>query len=192
MNGEIFFGGFGLCLRCSDPFEDETREYESLSEIVTIEDLIQKEKSSKSEAYKVSTALLNDFLKRRFEHDLPDFMKLYSKAHFSGLGFEFEGEGIVLPVASTTACYLGETNNPEHLAAYLADYQASVVRGPFGETRLNLHNDTIYKFTIIRANFSLEAEKNKFYFGYHFTTDKFRFFIKSSVQFDLTVVYEEL
>lgn len=191
MNGELCFEGFGFCLRSFDPFENEAREYESLPEIATLQELAQKEASSKSEAYRVPTAMLSDFLKQRFDHNLPEFMKLYSKAHFSGLGYEFE-EGIVLPVASTTACYLGESSNPECLAKYLADYQASVVRKPFGRTALNLHNDTIYKFTIIRANFSLEAEEKQFFFGYHFTTDKFRFFIKSSVQFDLTIVYEEI
>lgn len=191
MNGEICFEGFGLCLRCFDSFENEARKYESFPEIATIEELTQKELNSKGDAYKVPTTLFSNFLKQRFDHDLPEFMKLYSKAHFSGLGFEFE-EGIVLPIASTTACYFGKTSNPDRLAEYLANYQASVVRSPFGGTRLNLHNDTIYEFTLIRADFNLEAEKSKFFFGYHFTTDKFRFFIKSSVQFDLTVIYEEL
>lgn len=191
MNGEFCFEGFGLCLRCPDPFENEARKYESFPEIATIEELAEKELRSKSNTYRVSTQILSDFLKQRFDHDLPEFMKLYSKTHFSGLGFEFE-EGIVLPIASTTACYFGETNNPDQLAKFLANYQASVVKNPFGGTRLSLHNDTIYEFTLIRAGFNLEAEKNKFFFGYHFTTDKFRFFIKSSVQFDLTVVYEEL
>lgn len=191
MNGALLFEGFGLSFRRFDPFEDENREYESLPELATVEELIQKEATSKHEAYKTPTTLFSNFLQERFGKDLPSFMMLYSQMHFNAIGFEAE-EGFALPVGPTTICYLGESANPTELAAYLADYQASVVRSPFGGTRLNLHNDTVYKFTIIRASFSLEDEKGLFNFGYHFTTDKFRFFIKSSVQFDLTVVYEEI
>lgn len=184
LEGDIFFQIFA-------PFESEERKYASLTELATVEDLIQKESCSKHENYRVSTQIFSEFLQKRFGLNLPDFMQMYTKEHFKTLGFK-GSEGIVLPVGSTTICYFAESSNPEMLAKRLANYQASVVPNLFGGTRLNLHNDTIYKFTIIRAKFSLDATKNHFFFGYHFKTDKFNFFIKSSVQADLTVVYEEI
>lgn len=182
---EIFFS------QIFDPFESEERKYASLTELATVEDLIEKESCSKHETYRAQTLIFNEFLKERFGMDLPRFMQLYTKEHFKALGFK-EEEGIALPVGPTTICHFAESSNPDMLAQRLVNYQASVVPNFFGGTRLNLHNDTIYKFTIVRANFSLDAAKSKFFFGYHFKTDKFRLFIKSSVQADLTIVYEEI
>lgn len=191
MNGDALFIGLNLCFQRFDPFESEAREYESLQELGTVEELMQRESTSKSESYKAPTPVFSNFLQERFGKNLPEFMEMYSTEHFKALGFGSDA-GFALPVGPTTIGYFGETSNPAKLANYLSDYQASVTKNPFGGTRLNLHNDMVYKFTLIRAKFSLKDEKNRFFFGYHFTTDKFRFFIKSSVQFDLTVVYEEL
>lgn len=182
---EIFFS------RIFDPFETEERKYASLTELATVEELIEKESCSKHETYQAQTLIFNEFLKKRFGIDLPGFMQLYTKEHFKALGFK-EEEGIALPVGPTTICYFAESSTPDILSQRLVNYQASVVPTLFGGTRLNLHNDTIYKFTIVRANFNLETAKSQFFFGYHFTTDKFRFFIKSSAQLDITVVYEEI
>lgn len=191
MNAEFLLGRNLFFSRKFDPFESEERKYESLQELTTVEDLLEKESGSKHETYRAKTELFNTFLQKRFGLSIPDFMQMYTKEHFRVLS-GIEQEGVVLPVGPTTICYFAESSNPEMLAKRLANYQASVIPTPFGGTQLNLHNDTIYKFTIVRANFDLDSAKEHLFFGYHFTTDKFRFFIKSSVQADLTVVYEEI
>ena len=187
MGVEFLFGG-----DIFDPFKSEERQYESLTELATVEDLIEKESHSKYSIYRSPTLVFSDFLQKRFGLDLTAFMKMYTKEHLTAWGINVPEGIVLLPVGPTTIFFFAESSDPKMLAKKLANYQASVVPTTLGGTRLNLHNNTIYKFTLIRANFSLADAKDDFFFGYYFKKDKFRFLIKSSVKADLTVVYEDI
>lgn len=130
---------------------------------------------------------LNNFLTEKFDGiGIPEFMQIYTKLHV--------GQSFCLPVATPEiTCYFKTERDHDYLAQFLPQYQESIVPNPFSfqGSRLNLHNDTIYKFTLIHANFSLAEFADYFRCGYHYETNEFHFFIKSSIQFDLTVVYEE-
>lgn len=164
--------------------------YDELSEFNTVEKLLQKEADGKTSIYRTPSQVFNDYLKTRFDISLSEFMVMYSQAHFKNIGFRVT-DGIALPIGPTTICYFEETDDAIDLACKLACHASCIVSDSRGRTLLNLH-ENIYKFTLVRAKFDLQAEKDRFNFGYHFKTDRFLFFITSTVQFDLTVVYQEI
>lgn len=191
MNEKPLFEGIIISPVRNNPFEDDPRNYERLTVLNTAEELAQAELSGKTAVYRAPSEVVSSFLMEKFGYDISGFMEMYTKLHFKRLAIG-NGEGFAFPVPPITCCYFAEYSDPTELAKRLSNYQASIIRDEHGDTMLNLHNDTVYKFTVIRAKFNLAEAKDQFYFGYHFTTEKFRLFIKSSIQFDLTVVYEEL
>lgn len=191
MNGELLFEKKPLFLWSDLSFTPDACKYEHLPVLCTPEEVAEKDFSSDEDICNVNTLALNEFLLNRFGYGLHDFMKLYSKLHFLTL-LKQEFEGFALPVSEKSICYFGVFDNPVELAKKLKDYQATISTDFLGQAPLNLHDNSIYKFTLIRANFDINANKDLFYFCYFYEIDKFRLLIKSSAQFDLTLVYEEL
>lgn len=129
----------------------------------------------------------DQFLKEKFDGiGIGEFMKIYTKKHV--------GEAFCLPIVPPDiTCRFMTATNPEVLAKFMETYKQSIGTNPFtGNTFMNLHNDTVYEFTLIRADFDLLANQKLFWRGYHHQTDNFAFFINSSIQFDLTVIYQKL
>lgn len=191
MNEKPLFEGIIISPVRNNPFEDDPRNYERLTVLNTAEELAQAELSGKTAVYRAPSEVVSSFLMKKFGYDISGFMEMYTKLHFKRLAIG-NGEGFAFPVPPMTCCYFAEYSDPMELAKKLSNHQSTIIKDEYGGTMLNLHNDTVYKFTVIRAKFNLAKVKEQFYFGYHFTTEKFRLFIKSSIQFDLTVVYEEL
>lgn len=191
MSGESLYESFVCPTDPNNPFEVANRDYRQLPEYETVDKLIKKETESQIDVFQAPSQVFSDFLKERFGLTLTEFMLMYSKAHFTALGFG-EQDGIAVPVGPTTICYFEESHDPAGLAKMLSGHSSCIERAPISGTFLNLHFDQIYKFTLVRAKFDLSAEKDKFYFGYYIEHDHFRFFIRSTVQFDLTVVYQEI
>lgn len=130
---------------------------------------------------------LDDFLREKFnEIGLIELMKVYTKKHF--------GKALYLPMvtAPKVGCLFCNSDNPDLLSGILTEYQQTIKTGFFGSIALNLHTDDISKFTLLHAKFSLQENESKFSHGYHYETKNFHFFIQSSIQGDLAVVYQEL
>ena len=170
-----------------------------LPKIETLEDFIQQESLPifMWRIYQTSPKVLNYFLDLKFSKSINDFRRMYAETHFKALGANISNEELdiiinIHNIPQKIICCLARADDAAELSYRLANYQQTITEDCFGKSQLNLHNDDVGKFTLIRANFDLEAEKNKFYFGYHFSTEKFKFFIKSSLQFDLTIVYQEI
>ncbi len=96
---------------------------------------------------------------------------------------------VVTPIVNV---FFSSFDNPRILSKFLGNYQSAVKSSLYEDSFLDLHTDSMYKFTLIRANFNLEENQKLFSFGYHHKTEHFRFLLKASIQFDLTVVFEEL
>ena len=126
-------------------------------------------------------------LREKFnEIGLIELMKVYTKKHF--------GEAFYLPMvtAPKVGCLFCNSDNPDLLSGILTEYQQTIKTSFWGSIVLNLHANDICKFTLLHAKFSLKENESKFSHGYYFETQKFLFFIQSSIQGDLAVVYEEL
>ena len=150
-----------------------------------LEELKKVDQTKKDRTVNASTLVFDEFLKEKFNGiGISEFMKIYTKKHV--------GEEFCLPVPSEITCIFNSSDDPEALAKFLANYKQTIGTNHFtGNTFLNLHNNNVYEFTLIRAEFSLDEHKNLFWAGYHHSHDNFKFFIKSSAQFDLTVVYND-
>lgn len=148
-------------------------------------ELNAKISATPAQIFSTPEKILDNFLKEKFGNiGIAEFMKIYTKMHV--------GEAFSLPVVTPVInCLFGSCDNLDLLSQILADYQSSLKKNVFGNTFLNFHTDAIYKFTLIHAT-GLKKSKNKFYTGYYHKTEHFCFFIQSSAQFDLTIVYEEL
>lgn len=186
------------------PFGSRARDYEQVPKINSAEEFekVEELESPKRFPLELRTYVtpreeLNRFLVSKFKHNITDFMRWYGKAHLEALGAHPTDDDVNLivaihPLPANIVCFLMETDDARELSSMLFHYQATVIENHLGMTQLNLHDDNVRKFTLIRAKFNLETEKKHFNFGYHFSTEKFRFFVKSSSQFDLSVVYEAL
>ncbi len=135
--------------------------------------------------FKVQNILMNTFLNKYFGiENIQKFMCLYCKLQN---GFE-----LAQPTPELIYCFWGNEKNPETLKDLLAWYQPSVgVMADGVTTFANLHTDAIYKLSIIRADFDL-ADFNYPFLGVHHKTENFHFFLKSSPQMDITIVYNDL
>lgn len=198
MSEKTIFEGIIFSPWRSRPFGSTYRDYETLPELKSLQDICEEEAlPGDSRAYVVPTEVLNSFLASKFGCNITDFMKMYGKTHLNNIGISPTDDDVELivavhPLPPKMVCFFEEADDPCKLSSKLANYQATVTEDFFGRSQLNLHDNSLRKFTLIRAKFSLETEKKNFYFGYHFTTEKFRYFIKSSAQFDLAIVYEEI
>lgn len=170
-------------------FDNNTGEFEKLLQqfpnLNSTSELATKVAVSPAEIFLTPAETLDDFLKEKFSDiGIAEFMQIYTKMHV--------GEAFCLPVVTpTVACLFGSFDKPDLLINLLTNYQASVQKNIFGSTFLNLHTDATYKFTLLHVT-GLKKNKNQFYSGYHHETEHFHFFLKSSAQFDLTVIYEEM
>lgn len=185
MNENALFNGGIFPSNLGTPFEVDDSYYRSLPNFSSVEELKNKKLSKEMDIFQTPAETLDAFLKETFGGiGIPELMRIYTKKH---IGTEF-----CLPVVTPQViCYFKKEDNANSLFNMLANYQCSIIPSPFGN-HLNLHNDTIYKFTLIRADFDLKENASNFFFGYHHESKNFHFFIKSSIQFDLTVVYEKV
>lgn len=186
------------------PFGSKACDYEQVPKINSAEEFeklealkVQKKIPLELRAYVTPREVLNCFLVSKFEHNLTDFMRWHIKSHLEAIGMHPTDDNVELmlaihPLPTNIVCFLMEVDDARELASMLFHYQPTIIENHFGMTQLNLHDDNVRKFTLIRAKFNLETEKKHFNFGYHFSTEMFRFFVKSSAQFDLSVVYEVL
>ncbi len=170
-------------------FDNNTGECEQLlqqfAKLNSTSELATKVAASPAEIFLTPAETLDDFLKEKFSGiGIAEFMQIYTRMHV--------GEAFCLPVVTpTVTCLFGSFDVSDLLSQMLVDYQSILKQNAFGSTFLNLHTDATYKFTLLHVT-NLTESKNKFYSGYHHETEHFHFFLKSSAQFDLTILYEEL
>ena len=166
-----------------NPFEENEREHRSLPKCETVSQLHKIDVSSNNEHVSVKKNILDEFLTKKFNiNGIYGFMEIYSKFHI--------GQSFWLPVPQDISVIFKTSSDPYDLAHFLGHSQSSIITSK-NRSYLNLHNNRIYRFTLIRANFDIEQYSDLFYVGYHYDTEKFHFLIKSSIQFDLTVLYQE-
>lgn len=153
---------------------------------------LENDLSSEMDIYTVQYDVLNEFLKAKFENNLGEFMRMYLKKHLTSANSkDIETVIRIHSIPKKICLFVKEAYSPNELWLELKNYQSTIISGMFGESKLNLHNDDVYKLTLIHAKFDLKPDKNA-WFGYFFNTPKHMFFIKSSIQFDLTIVYYEI
>lgn len=184
------------------PFENRYRNYGKMPELTSVEDVrLQESVSYNLKWYNIPAEVFDEFLSERFGYSIEGFRKIYLSKHMADFS-EDEISGIAKyanPIPQTVrACFQEANSVVELIFKYKhskGTMEAHSCTGP-----LSLHYDTISNFTIIRARFSkltadrenLEKIKKESFFGYYFSDEKFRFFISSSMQLDLTVIYEEI
>lgn len=183
------------------PFKNRCRNYGEMPELTSVEE-IRKQESMPLDLrwYSTSSKEFDEFLRERFGHNIEEFRKLYLGEHMPKICDCSEKEILMMaryvnPIPKTMRVYFQEVHSLCELMFKSEQCKKMIVAhshsGPFP-----LHNDTISNFTIIRARFSgtesLEQSRKGHFFGYYFADEKFRFFISSSMQLDLTVIYEEI
>lgn len=195
MNENVYLDGVS-------PFKNATRDYGSIPTLDSVEDiLLQESISSTLCCYTIATELFDKFLSERFGYNIQDFRQLYSKEHASLLNIDVNALLALaqhMPLPDNIRAYFAEVNSSFGLM-FKYEQCKELVNSHCCPGKLPLHNNAIANFTIIRACFSqlgahecLENLKNNSSFGYYVSTEKFRFFISSSMQLDITIVYEEI
>lgn len=175
-----------------NPFEVDSNWYKSLPSFNTIEELETKESSAENEAFQTPAIVLDEFLKRKFDNmGIIEFMKTYSKLHFKATINE-DSDGIALPVPPNIVCFFNVEKDPLVLQHKILNHQPTLITDHFGITHLNLLTSDIYRFTVIRTTFNLEEKRKLFFNCYPYKTDNYYFLLKSSAQFHITVLYEDL
>ena len=146
--------------------------------------LLELASSAQNLSVRAPAEILDEMLRMKFAGlVIQEFMKTYTKLHI--------GEAFALPVPPTVTCTFKEMSSAKEVQNFLSSHQRTIGHDAFG-TFLNLHTDNVYEFTLIHANFNLAEEHKSIYHGYYYgENERFAFFIKSSAQFDLTVVYSE-
>ncbi len=160
---------------------------ENLPSCQTVTDVIAKRNEIKSSSsrlilLKTPKTVLDSFLKKLFNGiDLFKFMRIYSKLHI--------GEEFLLPVPESIICMFYElhSKDAEKLNS-IVEQQNRILTTNLHDGPLNLHDNTIATFTLVEAK---GIDLSKLYGGYTYSDGNFNFFIKSSIQFDLTVFYAE-
>ncbi len=174
---------FHILTNLENPFEETERDHRNLSKCETVDKLQTIDNSSLNVSVSAPKNVFDSFLKEKFDIDgISGFMEIYTKLHI--------GESFSLPVPENITAIFKVSNDPFELAHFLAHYQSTIITTRYS-SYLNLHNDSIYRFTLIRADFDWEKHANQFCTGYHYETKQFHFFIRSSIQFDLTVLYQK-
>ncbi len=146
--------------------------------------LLELESSQKNTSVRAPANILDEMLRTKFSNlGIREFMEIYTKLHI--------GEAFAIPVPSIVTCTFKGMNSAEEVQNFLSSHQQTIGHDRFGSF-LNLHNDNVYEFTLIRANFDLKKDHHSIYHGYYYDqNEQFAFFIKSSAQFDITVVYSK-
>lgn len=147
-------------------------------------ELLQFANAQENQSVRTPAEVLDEMLRMKFIGlGIREFMETYTKLHI--------GQAFAFPVPPTVTCTFKEMNSAEDVQTFLYGHQKTIGEDRLG-TFLNLHTDDVYEFTIIHANFNLEEDHNSIYNGYYYgDNEHFALFIKSSAQFDLTVVYSE-
>lgn len=158
-------------------------EAKNMDDLRKMEDLASK--TNKEIIFLTDFYLLNDFLKEKFGMNMNDFFEEYT--------FLYLDEKLPLFQASRRVICLFEeqktdSNAISELKRKLLNFHESKIDiinyGP-----LHIHNSDISYFILRKANFNIS--KNKLPKGFTFSKNRFNFFVSSSSQCDLTVVYEE-
>lgn len=172
----------------TNPHEAEETAYRN--SLPYCEDVNQLEELFNSDAdssVRTSPDVLNNAMRKEFDdRDLDFFMNLYTQLHF--------GQSFVFPVPPEVVCYFKVKHSAQEVLDFLRGYQSIVGSDEHGRSFLNLHNDNVREYTFIRADFDIYGNKHKLYGGYIYRTANLRytFLIRSSSQFDLTIVYNKL
>ena len=171
----------------SNPNEAAENTFRENLPICENHDALLHEYANATENHKVVRATaetLDKMLRAKFNNlGIREFMEIYTKLHI--------GQPFAIPVPPIVTCTFKEMCTAEDVQNFLSGHQRTIGHDHFG-TFLNLHTDNVYEFTLIRAAFNLEKDHNSIYHGYYYGEDEhFAFFIKSSAQFDLTIVYSE-
>lgn len=157
---------------------------ESLPVCTDPAELLEFANARTDQSFRTPSEVLNEMLRTKFLGlGVTEFMEIYTKLHV--------GQAFAFPTPPTVTCTFKEMDTAKSVQNFLSGHQRTIGEDRFG-TFLNLHTDDVYEFTIIHANFNLEEEHKSIYHGYYYgENEHFAFFIKSSAQFDLTVVYSE-
>ena len=172
----------------TNPHEAEETAYRnSLPYCDDVNQLREYFNSDAESSVRTSSDVLDHALRREFgtNRDLEYFMKLYTQLHI--------GQAFAFPVPPEVVCYFKVKHSAEEVVNFLRGYQSIVGSDEHGRSFLNLHDDDVREYTFIRADFDLLSNKHKLYGGYLHSTSNLRytFFIRSSSQFDLTIVYNK-
>lgn len=159
----------------------------------TLEDLRKMEDSSsklnKEIIFLSKFFSLNDFLKGKFEMNLNDFFGEYTLLYL-------KEKLPLLQASEDVVCLFEDQNAYDENASLEMKAKLAHFRGENPESPINkiydgpLHNSNISYFVLRRVHFEIKR-KNMPINGFVFSNGKFNFWISSSSQCDLTVVYEE-
>lgn len=154
----------------------------SLPVCQSVTEVSAEEEKSSSDFYVVTMIpkeILDNFLKEKFKGlELFDFMKNYARLHM--------GQEFLLPVPESIICMFYKANDVETLNRQINSYENILTRN-LNDGPLNLHDNSIATFTLVEAT---DLDFSKLWGGYQYSNGKFNFFIKSSIQFDLVIIYE--
>lgn len=173
----------------TNPHEAEENAYRnSLPYCEDVNQLRELFNSDAESSVRTSSDVLDHALRREFgtNRDLEYFMKLYTKLHF--------GQSFAMPVPPEVVCYFKVKHSAQEVTDFLRGYQRTIGTDEHGRSFLNLHDDNVREYTFIRADFDIWGNKHQLYGGYIYRTSNLRytFFIRSSSQFDLTIIYNKL
>lgn len=150
-----------------------------------VELLNQAVSSDECRMFKSPTEIIDSFLDSYF--GIKSIVELIAIYNMLRLGLYFS-----YPVPKSIYCFLGSEKNPETLKKLLSTYQSRICIMKDGiSTFSNMHPMDIYKLSVIRADFDLD-NFNHTLLGKHYMTEKFHFFLRSSPQMDITIVYNVL
>ena len=184
----------------SETMEERSRKVEeykkfllTLEEAKNMDDLRKMEdlasKTNKEIIFLTDFYLLNDFLKEKFGMNMNDFFEEYT--------FLYLDEKLPLFQASEdVVCLFEDQNAYDENASLEMKAKLAHFRGENPESPINkiydgpLHNSNISYFILRKVHFVIKRE-NMPINGFVFSNEKFNFWITSSSQCDLSVVYEE-
>jgi hypothetical protein len=112
-------------------------------------------------------------------------MELYSELRF--------GKPSVFPIeASKITCVLRKVLDARILIEEHRRQSSSALRYPdVCGSSLDLHDNSVYILTLIECDFDISQYKSQL-MGCYYKSEKYCFKIKSSVQWDLTILYQKL
>lgn len=140
------------------------------------------EKDGDFDIFNTHLDVLDTYLIEKFKLTVYDFMRIYTEHHVQN-GFSFP---ITTPYIT---CLFKKESDPMALSEFLREYQSVIPSQGMNLGVPNLHDGTIYVFTLIEADFDVH-KYNRSFPGYYYMSSTCPMNIGSSKQFDITVVYE--
>ena len=176
----------GLCniifcdpLRIQKGPDIERTDIRQLPECKCFDDLYK----ASNGVYLTQTIRLNSFIADKFNgFGIEEFFRMYTQICFN--------EQFCVPISPNAIFHYWEYSDSNKLKNELQDYGSMLIDTPFG-TFPNLHDTSLFNFTLIHAKFDLLEDFKKYWPGCFLSIYNFDFYIKATAQGDLTIIYQE-